>query len=205
MSDPCHDPVDDAPYRTRELLAGLRAATGKPCVDCGRALCGHGAVMSWVLGYRGEPRCGGCLAAALHEDQATLAERSLQWVRRRECYLRGWLWASAIEGCAGAERPPCTFGSGAAAVGTPAGQVLLPPGDPDDVEADDDWDAGQLGCGDLVLELRNRMRALEPGSVLAVRAEDPAAPIDLPAWCGLTGHALLAAQHPRYWILRKDS
>ena len=36
------------------------------------------------------------------------------------------------------------------------------------------WDAGALGCGELVLELRNRMRAM-PGGVLKVIATDPGA------------------------------
>ena len=60
-----------------------------------------------------------------------------------------------------------------------------------------------MGCGDLVLELRLRLRELSPGSIFELRATDPGAPIDLPAWCGLTGHQLLDAQHPIYWIRRK--
>ena len=66
------------------------------------------------------------------------------------------------------------------------------------------FDAGDLGCGDLVLELRIRLRALRPRQVLELYARDPAAPEDLPAWCRLTGHTLLAAHHPRYWIRRKE-
>ncbi|MBK8101693.1 MAG: sulfurtransferase TusA family protein [Planctomycetes bacterium] len=69
--------------------------------------------------------------------------------------------------------------------------------------ADADWDAGDLGCGDLVLELRFRLRELSPGSVLHVTARDPAAPVDLPAWCGLCGHTLRHASHPDYWIEKK--
>jgi tRNA 2-thiouridine synthesizing protein A len=68
---------------------------------------------------------------------------------------------------------------------------------------DAEWDAGDLGCGDLVLALRLRLKELPAGAVLAVRATDPAAPEDLPAWCGLTGHTLVAADHPRYLICRK--
>ena len=67
------------------------------------------------------------------------------------------------------------------------------------------WDAGDLGCGDLVLQLRFRMEALSPGAVLRLVALDPGAPVDLPAWCRLTGHALLAADHPVYLIRRKES
>ena len=68
---------------------------------------------------------------------------------------------------------------------------------------DAEWDAGDMGCGDLVMELRMRLLAMVPGQVLRLVARDPGAPEDLPAWCRLTGHALLAAGHPVYWIRRK--
>lgn len=70
--------------------------------------------------------------------------------------------------------------------------------------ADAEWDAGDMGCGDLVLELRLRLKAMAPGRVLKVTARDPGAPADLPAWCGMTGHLLLKAQHPEYWIRRRE-
>ena len=70
--------------------------------------------------------------------------------------------------------------------------------------ADATWDAGDLGCGDLVLQLRFRMETMSPGEVLRLVALDPGAPADLPAWCRLTGHALLAADHPVYLIRRKE-
>jgi tRNA 2-thiouridine synthesizing protein A len=60
-----------------------------------------------------------------------------------------------------------------------------------------------LACGDLILELRQRVRMLAPGQVLRVTAHDPGAPQDLPAWCGMTGHALLVARHPEYFIERR--
>ncbi|MBL8753040.1 MAG: sulfurtransferase TusA family protein [Planctomycetes bacterium] len=60
-----------------------------------------------------------------------------------------------------------------------------------------------MGCGDLVLELRTRLAALPPGAVFELRAEDPGAPIDLPAWCKLTGHSMVAVAHPTYRIRRK--
>jgi NifU-like protein involved in Fe-S cluster formation/TusA-related sulfurtransferase len=65
----------------------------------------------------------------------------------------------------------------------------------------DVWDAGDLGCGDLVLELRGRLRAI-PGRVLRVIAFDPGAPEDIPAWCRLTGHALVHQEEATssYWI-----
>ena len=56
---------------------------------------------------------------------------------------------------------------------------------------DHEWNAGELGCGDLVLELRRRLREA-PGQVFKVIALDLGAPEDIPAWCGMTGHELLA-------------
>jgi tRNA 2-thiouridine synthesizing protein A len=54
------------------------------------------------------------------------------------------------------------------------------------------------------LKLRGRIQALRPGQVLRLVALDSGAPADLPAWCRLTGHALLAADHPVYLIRRKE-
>lgn len=67
-----------------------------------------------------------------------------------------------------------------------------------------EWDAGDMGCGDLVLELRLRLQDMKPGQVIRVIARDPGAPADMPAWCGLTGHALLEASHPVYVIRKKE-
>jgi len=61
------------------------------------------------------------------------------------------------------------------------------------------WDAGDLGCGELVLELRRRLNAM-PGRTLKVVVCDPGAPADIPAWCRLTRHTLLRAEPPAYWI-----
>ncbi|MGD8897082.1 MAG: sulfurtransferase TusA family protein [Acidobacteriota bacterium] len=66
------------------------------------------------------------------------------------------------------------------------------------------WDAGETGCGQLVFELRLRVNGLKPGDRLEVIARDPGAPTDLPAWCRMTGHTLLSAQHPVYVIERRS-
>jgi tRNA 2-thiouridine synthesizing protein A len=71
--------------------------------------------------------------------------------------------------------------------------------------ADTQWDAGDLGCGDLVLELRLRMEAMKPGQLLQLTARDPGARADIPAWCRMTGHTLIAEQHPVYQIRRKEN
>ena len=70
---------------------------------------------------------------------------------------------------------------------------------------DGEWDAGELACGELVLALRGRVLALPPGHVLRLIALDPGAPADIPAWCRLTGHALLDHDPPVYLIRRKES
>lgn len=65
------------------------------------------------------------------------------------------------------------------------------------------WDAGDMGCGELIVLLRARMIALAPGQVLRVIARDPGAPEDLPAWSRLTGHRLVRAEHPVYDFARR--
>jgi tRNA 2-thiouridine synthesizing protein A len=72
------------------------------------------------------------------------------------------------------------------------------------VIADTTWEAGNLGCGDLLLQLRARVEGLAPGALLRLVALDPGARADLPAWCRLTGHTLVAAEHPVYLIRRKE-
>lgn len=76
---------------------------------------------------------------------------------------------------------------------------------PDTPTADVRVDVGDTLCGELALLLKKELSKLEPGQVLQVVARDPAAPEDLPAWCELTGHAMLRCEHPDYWIRRKDS
>jgi len=71
--------------------------------------------------------------------------------------------------------------------------------------SEQEWDAGDMGCGDLVLELRARVGSLGPGEVLKLIARDPGAPADVPAWCRLTGHRLVSGHHPVYLIQRKEN
>ena len=67
------------------------------------------------------------------------------------------------------------------------------------------WDAGDLGCNRLIFQLHLKMKDVAPGEIIEVVARDPGAPIDLPAWCRTTGHALEEAEHPVYRIRRKPS
>lgn len=70
---------------------------------------------------------------------------------------------------------------------------------------DDRWDAGALGCGELVIELRARLKRM-PGRVLRVVALDAGAPDDIPAWCRMTRNPLLrheAATHS-FWVRSRE-
>jgi len=54
-------------------------------------------------------------------------------------------------------------------------------------------DGGDRACVALLLQLRGRIFDLPAGTVIHLIASDPAASIDLPAWCHLTGHAYLGS------------
>lgn len=52
-------------------------------------------------------------------------------------------------------------------------------------------DGGDRRCVVLLIELRKLIATLPPGALVHLIATDPAAPLDLPAWCHLTGHSYL--------------
>lgn len=52
-------------------------------------------------------------------------------------------------------------------------------------------DGGDKACVELLIELRARLQRMPAGTVIHLIATDPAALIDLAAWCHLTGHAFL--------------
>ncbi len=62
------------------------------------------------------------------------------------------------------------------------------------------FDGGDTGCGELLLDLLLFMRKQPVGSIVEVRALDPGAPLEIPAWCRLTKHVLLSSEHPYYNI-----
>jgi tRNA 2-thiouridine synthesizing protein A len=62
------------------------------------------------------------------------------------------------------------------------------------------YDGGETGCGELLLDLLLFSRRQPPCTIVAVRALDPGAPLEIPAWCRLTRHELLKAAHPVYLI-----
>lgn len=71
----------------------------------------------------------------------------------------------------------------------------------------DELDCEGLLCPLPVLRARKRLLALAPGAVLAVRATDGMAAVDLPHFCAEAGHVFLSADDlgggiTRYMIRR---
>lgn len=68
------------------------------------------------------------------------------------------------------------------------------------------YDFGEMSCGELLMALMKAMRPLASGTLVEVRALDPGAPIDIPAWCRMVGHALVQrASGPEkvHYLIRK--
>jgi len=62
-----------------------------------------------------------------------------------------------------------------------------------------------MGCGELLVELRRKLKEI-PSQTLKLVALDPGAALDLPAWCRLTGNELLRhdAESGTFWIRSKS-
>ncbi len=70
-------------------------------------------------------------------------------------------------------------------------------------------DGGESGCGELLLEMKFKLRAVPAGEILEVITVDAGAPEDLPAWCRLTGNTLLGkrnldARRTAYFIKKEE-
>jgi tRNA 2-thiouridine synthesizing protein A len=202
--------------RAETVVAAVDEASGTACRACGRELCGHDVVFSIVSGFADALRCVGCLAGAQDEDALEFATRAWRYIRRTDCFLAGWEAADRRETRPIASPPPCSHRAEVAAADHPAPPGAADPGprDPDNASrrdiswpiprADQEWDAGTMACGELLVELRRRLSALPAQAVLRVRAEDPAAPEDIPAWCRLTRHRLVHHEHPIYDIQPRE-
>ncbi len=57
-----------------------------------------------------------------------------------------------------------------------------------------DLDARYLLCPMPVIRVSDAMARLAPGDTLTVRCTDPGALRDIPAWCRLEGHEIVAAR-----------
>lgn len=57
---------------------------------------------------------------------------------------------------------------------------------------DAELDTTGLYCPEPIMLMHNRVRDMQPGSVLKVIASDPATTRDVPKFCNFLGHELLA-------------
>ncbi|HXZ44760.1 MAG TPA: sulfurtransferase TusA family protein [archaeon] len=191
--------------RTDTVLEYLEATQGARCFSCGADVCGHEAVICLAIGFKNSPRCLSCLATGLARERSELRDHVSVYIDHHECLRAGWAWASRQEGFDSPSLPACLWeAEQKVAAVADHGNGHAEQHASHALSADAEWNAGDLGCGDLVLELRLRLQPMKSGEILKLTACDPGAPEDLPAWCRLTGHALLLAQHPEYWIQRKE-
>lgn len=192
--------TDTLAKRVEVVLGTLASRTGTPCRCCARILCPHDALASLVFGFQRDPRCSACLSDETRQDAATLRDEVTAFALSKECLTIGWRWA--------AERDSrCEWSNAHPPIREPIAQVQAAPSSTRALHApghETEWNAGDLACGELVLELRGRLRAMSPGCIIKVTALDPAAPEDIPAWCRLTGHTLVYSKHPQYFIRRKE-
>jgi len=191
----------DEDERTEALMDDVQRIRGSVCKACSIVLCGHQAVISIVMGFKNEPHCIFCLAKNLGNPLDGFRERLFQYIKRHDCFLNGWMVSSDVEKSINKERPECLWDLKQEEV-CPSNEVSQQLSEDAD-RFDCEWDAGDMSCGDLVLELRLRLNDMNAGEVVKVRATDPGAPEDIPAWCGLTKHGLEQCQAPYYWIKRR--
>ena len=193
---------------TAVLLEYLLQMRGSRCKECAASLCGPETLMSLVEGSKDSPRCLSCLYRLMGGGREEVRDHLLGYIMSRPCRRAGWLWANREEGTEPSALPICLWPpTGAARKESQPAQTTIGSSDcPGPKPATDaEWDAGNMGCGELVMALRIRLQDLKPGQVLKLRATDPGAPEDLPAWCRLTGHTLVFFNHPEYWIRRKEN
>jgi tRNA 2-thiouridine synthesizing protein A len=192
-----------------QLQAKVDALRGRVCCACQSEICGHELLFSIAMGLGDNPRCANCLADGLGRPTSQLRDHLQSHFRQRSCYGEVWQRESEREGFARGTLPGCLW-AGTDTEHPPDAEDLLdamvkPLEEPDVIGlAAEAWDAGEMACGDLVLALRQRMNALPAGTRLKLTAQDAGATEDIPAWCRMTGHVLLAQHHPHYWIQRKE-
>jgi tRNA 2-thiouridine synthesizing protein A len=77
------------------------------------------------------------------------------------------------------------------------------PGYPEHWDFDEVYDSVDRGCGDFIIDLKQVMAEVPAGALLMVASRDAGAPIEIPAWCRLTGHDLIEAAPPFYLLRRR--
>lgn len=185
---------DDPNVRATKLIERLQQFEGARCPQLGRPVTPQEGLMSIALGHRDKAMSIEALAQSLGQPAADLWQQTLEYIQSRPCYRQAWEWAAQREGSN-------VVGPSALSNATTHEGVEPVANEP---APDQTWDAADMGCGELVMELRMRLSVMKPGQILRVIARDPGAPEDMPSWCRLTGHKLVAMRHPEYWIQRKE-
>jgi TusA-related sulfurtransferase/uncharacterized OsmC-like protein len=81
----------------------------------------------------------------------------------------------------------------------------------DRIRPDATCDGGDLDCGSgLLLIIREAMQPLPPGGVLEIRSRESSVKEDLPAWCRMVGHTLVAVQpgeatYTHYYVRKQQA
>jgi tRNA 2-thiouridine synthesizing protein A len=187
--------------RTLKLLTELQGLRGRCCKRCESELCHHETLFSLSMGFKNTPLCCACLADEFEREPVQMRDELWSFVLHRPCHRAGWAWANREEGYDPGALPGCLWPYPVNGQRFHEVETLEETSKSDESDV---WDAGSMACGELVLELRMRLRQMKPHQVLRITAADPGAREDIPAWCRMTGHALLRGEHPQYWIERKE-
>jgi len=74
------------------------------------------------------------------------------------------------------------------------------------MKSDDELDAVGLLCPLPVLKARKRLQGLKSQQILLMRADDPAAQLDVPHFCNESGHELVQVENhgsEKHFYIRK--
>lgn len=71
---------------------------------------------------------------------------------------------------------------------------------PSEWEYGSEFDGKETGCGEILIDLRLHFRDLPAGTLVLVTARDEGAPLEMPAWCRMTGHTMVDEAHPFYLV-----
>jgi tRNA 2-thiouridine synthesizing protein A len=174
-----------------EITAQLNRWTDSPCQSCDSILTSEDILYSNALGFKNFPKCLSCLSNGLERNKNELKTELLKHIQRRPCLKKAYEISFG--------KNPDEFDSTLDFIEAPSVSSGTPA-----LAANLVWNAGDLGCGDLVLLLRGKLKAMPPGEIIQVTALDPGAPEDIPAWCNMTGNKLVFQQHPNYFIKNKE-
>lgn len=178
------------------------------CAECRAPVCDRQAVISRVLGGGEVARCLDCLGRTLGSTPEQLCQLVGRYLAQRECHRKAWL---AARPCGREGQAPCCPSRLECSASPPdwfRAELFRAP-EPELPEPDAVVDAEESGCGDLMVLLMRSIRRLPAEGVLQLIARDPGAAEDIPAWCRLTGHLLLAGRTgpdgATYYIRRKPA